>query len=192
MMLSFLSKTSSIKLLSRLGRRKFGSFRGLYCLRHAKRQAKYAQRRFLFRSKSITNDMVFASVAGIVLTTALITRTGDGTNANSNTNSNLNVNNERATNFKPINVPWFAENRKFDHHLNTAEVNPSNHKTVLVLDGGGLRGCLTVEILKALEKEIRTHDGFENAKLCDMFDLIVGTSTGTINIRFAFATTVRA
>ncbi|MEM9856512.1 MAG: patatin-like phospholipase family protein [Bacteroidota bacterium] len=57
------------------------------------------------------------------------------------------------------------------------------HKTkeskILSLDGGGLRGILTLGILKKLESEIRTSLGSE-IRLCDYFDVIGGTSTGSI------------
>lgn len=48
---------------------------------------------------------------------------------------------------------------------------------VLVLDGGGLRGVLTCEILKKLEDYIKDIGG-EKLQISDAFDLIIGTSTG--------------
>eukprot|EP01084_Bolivina_argentea_P276543 471884_1 len=48
----------------------------------------------------------------------------------------------------------------------------------LVIDGGGLRGCLSITILKQLEKKAREQSGNTNIKICDLFDFIVGTSTG--------------
>ena len=49
----------------------------------------------------------------------------------------------------------------------------SSYKTILSLDGGGIRGIITAQILHAIE---------ENAKrpIHELFDLIVGTSTGGI------------
>ena len=54
-------------------------------------------------------------------------------------------------------------------------------KRILALDGGGLRGILTLGILKAIEDELRRrHDNDAAFRLCDYFDLIAGTSTGAI------------
>jgi predicted acylesterase/phospholipase RssA len=54
-------------------------------------------------------------------------------------------------------------------------------KRILALDGGGLRGILTLGILERIEQELRTRHGNDPAfRLCDYFDLIAGTSTGAI------------
>jgi predicted acylesterase/phospholipase RssA len=54
-------------------------------------------------------------------------------------------------------------------------------KRILALDGGGLRGILTLGILKQLEDELRRRHGDDpDFRLCDYFDLIAGTSTGAI------------
>ena len=54
-------------------------------------------------------------------------------------------------------------------------------KTILALDGGGIRGMITVEVLKEIEdllrKETRSDSNFV---LADFFDYISGTSTGAI------------
>ena len=54
-------------------------------------------------------------------------------------------------------------------------------RRILALDGGGIRGLLTLQILDRLEQELRRRQnagpGF---RLCDFFDLIGGTSTGAI------------
>jgi len=52
-------------------------------------------------------------------------------------------------------------------------------KRILALDGGGIRGILTLEFLKAVESLIKKRFG-EKTRLCDYFDLIGGTSTGSI------------
>jgi len=52
-------------------------------------------------------------------------------------------------------------------------------KRILALDGGGIRGILTLQFLQALETLIKARFG-ENTRLCDYFDLIGGTSTGSI------------
>ena len=61
-------------------------------------------------------------------------------------------------------------------HLDRA----SGPKRILALDGGGIRGILTLEYLGVIEALLR--DRFENNDLllCDYFDLIGGTSTGSI------------
>ncbi|MBL8538176.1 MAG: patatin-like phospholipase family protein [Hyphomonadaceae bacterium] len=53
-------------------------------------------------------------------------------------------------------------------------------KRILALDGGGVRGLLTVGILAELEAELRRRSGRPDYRLCDYFDLIGGTSTGSI------------
>ena len=52
-------------------------------------------------------------------------------------------------------------------------------KRILALDGGGIRGILTLQFLEALEALIKARFG-EKTRLCDYFDLIGGTSTGSI------------
>jgi patatin-like phospholipase/acyl hydrolase len=56
-------------------------------------------------------------------------------------------------------------------------------KKILALDGGGIRGMMTVEILSAIEELLR--DAQPQAKrdsfvLADYFDFVAGTSTGAI------------
>ncbi len=52
-------------------------------------------------------------------------------------------------------------------------------KEILALDGGGVRGVLSVAILEKIERLYRQHAGAD-ARLSDRFDLIGGTSTGAI------------
>src|SRR5580658_8831962 len=52
-------------------------------------------------------------------------------------------------------------------------------KRILALDGGGIRGILTLQFLQAVETLIKARFG-DNTRLCDYFDLIGGTSTGSI------------
>jgi patatin-like phospholipase/acyl hydrolase len=54
-------------------------------------------------------------------------------------------------------------------------------KKILALDGGGIRGMLTVEVLAEIEELLRKalkRDA--NFVLADYFDYIAGTSTGAI------------
>ena len=58
--------------------------------------------------------------------------------------------------------------------------DPAPTRRILALDGGGVRGFLTIEILHRLEAELRRRSGDPNYVLSQYFDLIGGTSTGSI------------
>jgi hypothetical protein len=53
-------------------------------------------------------------------------------------------------------------------------------KRILALDGGGIRGALTLGLLAKIENMLRARHRNPNLRLCDYFDLIGGTSTGAI------------
>jgi uncharacterized protein len=53
-------------------------------------------------------------------------------------------------------------------------------KRILSLDGGGIRGILTIGYLGAIEDLLKKRSGNPDLLLCDYFDLIGGTSTGSI------------
>ncbi|GMO60154.1 hypothetical protein BwSF12_77560 [Bradyrhizobium ottawaense] len=53
-------------------------------------------------------------------------------------------------------------------------------KRILALDGGGIRGVLTVGFLKRIESTLRNRYSRPEMVLSDYFDLIGGTSTGAI------------
>jgi len=53
-------------------------------------------------------------------------------------------------------------------------------KRILALDGGGIRGALTLGYLKRMETLFREKFDDPEYRLCDYFDLIGGTSTGSI------------
>ena len=53
-------------------------------------------------------------------------------------------------------------------------------KRILSLDGGGIRGAITLSYLVKLEAHLRQRHGNPNLLLRDYFDLIGGTSTGSI------------
>ena len=54
-------------------------------------------------------------------------------------------------------------------------------KRILALDGGGVRGILTLQYLKRMENLLRKRTGDDpNFRLSQYFDLIGGTSTGSI------------
>lgn len=53
-------------------------------------------------------------------------------------------------------------------------------RRILALDGGGVRGLMTLGVLSELEQELRQRSGDRNYRLSQYFDLIGGTSTGSI------------
>lgn len=59
--------------------------------------------------------------------------------------------------------------------------NQTSPKRILALDGGGIRGALSLGYLQRIEDILRIQNGNDkNFRLCDYFDLIGGTSTGSI------------
>ncbi len=60
------------------------------------------------------------------------------------------------------------------------KLSPSASKRLLALDGGGIRGLITVEILAGIEAMLRAESGNPDLVLADYFDYIAGTSTGAI------------
>jgi len=63
----------------------------------------------------------------------------------------------------------------------TERIKSQGPKKLLALDGGGIRGMMTVEVLASIEhmlrKELKKDDDFV---LADYFDFVAGTSTGAI------------
>jgi patatin-like phospholipase/acyl hydrolase len=59
------------------------------------------------------------------------------------------------------------------------KLSPTPQKKLLALDGGGIRGVITLEILAKVEQIVRAKLGPE-AVLADYFDYVAGTSTGAI------------
>lgn len=57
---------------------------------------------------------------------------------------------------------------------------PDRPKRMLAIDGGGLRGALSLEILAAIETQLRDRYGQPDLVLADYFDYVAGTSTGAI------------
>lgn len=66
--------------------------------------------------------------------------------------------------------------KSFKEHLDPK----SGSKNILSLTGGGIRGALTLGYLKRLETILREKENNPKLLLCDHFDLIGGTSTGSI------------
>lgn len=67
-------------------------------------------------------------------------------------------------------------------HLN-ARITAKGPKKILALDGGGIRGMMTIEILSKIEAVLRAaqpEDQRDSFLLADYFDFVAGTSTGAI------------
>ncbi|MES2618864.1 MAG: patatin-like phospholipase family protein [Bacteroidota bacterium] len=71
-------------------------------------------------------------------------------------------------------------------HFDTA----TGPKRILSLDGGGIRGALSLGLLQKIESLIQQKHNNPQLRLCDYFDMIGGTSTGSI-IAAALATGMR-
>lgn len=62
-----------------------------------------------------------------------------------------------------------------------ARIRASGPKKILALDGGGIRGMMTVEVLASIEELLRRELGRgDEFVLADYFDFVAGTSTGAI------------
>src|SRR5262245_27899737 len=72
-------------------------------------------------------------------------------------------------------MPYVIKDR--DQHLE----KDGAPKRILTLDGGGLRGILSLALLQRIEDVLRQRHGADAGfRLCHYFDLIAGTSTGAI------------
>ena len=60
------------------------------------------------------------------------------------------------------------------------KLTPNGPKRILALDGGGIRGVLSLGFLERVEDILRRRHGNPGLRLADYFDLIGGTSTGAI------------
>ena len=61
-----------------------------------------------------------------------------------------------------------------------AKLAKSGPRKLLSLDGGGIRGLITIEILARIESIVREQSGRPSLVLADYFDYIAGTSTGAV------------
>jgi len=60
-------------------------------------------------------------------------------------------------------------------------IKAQGSKKILALDGGGIRGMITVEVLAEIENQLRQKLGRgDDFRLADYFDFVAGTSTGAI------------
>ena len=61
------------------------------------------------------------------------------------------------------------------------KLEPTAPKRLLALDGGGIRGLISIEVLAAIERQLRTQlNRGPEFRLCHYFDYVAGTSTGAI------------
>ena len=61
-----------------------------------------------------------------------------------------------------------------------AKLAKSGPRKLLALDGGGIRGLITIEVLAKIESIVREQSGKPSLVLSDYFDYIAGTSTGAV------------
>jgi hypothetical protein len=61
-----------------------------------------------------------------------------------------------------------------------AKLTAPGPKKILALDGGGIRGALTIEVLAGIERMLREKHDDPTLVLADYFDYMGGTSTGAI------------
>ncbi len=61
-----------------------------------------------------------------------------------------------------------------------SKLRPVYPKKLLALDGGGIRGLITLEILAKIEGILQRQTGERDFVLADYFDYVAGTSTGAI------------
>ena len=59
-------------------------------------------------------------------------------------------------------------------------IEHDGQKKLLAIDGGGIRGVLSLEVLQYIENLLKTKSGRADFRLADYFDYIAGTSTGGI------------
>ena len=61
-----------------------------------------------------------------------------------------------------------------------ARLDSKGPRKLLAIDGGGIRGVLSLQILEEIEKLLVRESGREDYRLADYFDYVAGTSTGGI------------
>ena len=60
------------------------------------------------------------------------------------------------------------------------KVQKSGPFKLLALDGGGIRGAISIEVLAEVERKLQDQTGNPKLVLADYFDYIAGTSTGAV------------
>lgn len=59
-------------------------------------------------------------------------------------------------------------------------ITTTAQRRILALDGGGIRCLIGIEVLAAFERRLADESGRADARLCEHFDLVAGTSGGAI------------
>ncbi len=74
-----------------------------------------------------------------------------------------------------------AEARAVDLSTPAAQrLHSKAKKRILTIDGGGVRGIVALAFLKELESQLRAKTGKSDLVLADVFDLVAGTSVGSM------------
>ncbi|HTB63147.1 MAG TPA: patatin-like phospholipase family protein, partial [Opitutales bacterium] len=68
--------------------------------------------------------------------------------------------------------------------MSDSSTQPPRLKRILALDGGGIRGVFSLQILKRIEEIFRQEKNNPKLVLRDEFDFFAGTSTGAIIATF--------
>src|ERR1041384_3003048 len=88
-------------------------------------------------------------------------------------------------------MTWTAGSTSFPTNASSSDMPPEilcerdrhlyspGPKRILSLDGGGVRGVISLAYLERIQAILRERHG-PGLRLCDYFDLIGGTSTGSI------------
>jgi hypothetical protein len=64
--------------------------------------------------------------------------------------------------------------------MSAQQAGSGGRRRILALDGGGVRGVFTIEILARMQELLRRHYDNPELRLCDHFQFIAGTSAGAI------------
>ena len=74
-----------------------------------------------------------------------------------------------------------VENMSLDLSTPAAQrLHAPGKKRILTIDGGGVRGIVALAFLKELESQLRAATGRSSLVLADVFDLVAGTSVGSM------------
>src|SRR5947199_1752109 len=82
---------------------------------------------------------------------------------------------------RPIHLAWPTRKTTIDMMSYREKLNKIGPRKLLALDGGGIRGVITLEVLAEIERQLQKNVGRgDDFVLADYFDYIAGTSTGAI------------
>jgi hypothetical protein len=83
----------------------------------------------------------------------------------------------------PIGVAWRPRKRIIGKMSYREKLAKSGPRKLLLCDGGGIRGIISIEILARIEAELRKSSGNPTLVLADYFDYVAGTSTEQLSQR---------